>query len=107
MEMKRVTPVLAKRLDGNKKKTIEELGFKGIGLRTESIRTYPQGSLASQLLGFVNDEGEGTYGVEQALNDELGGTPGQLKAITDVKGVPLVSNRDNILRDPVAGERPD
>lgn len=97
--------VLAKRLDANQKKAIEDLEYKGIGLRAESIRTYPQGSLASQILGFVNDEGEGTYGIEQALNDKLAGTPGQLKAITDVKGVPLVSNRDNILRDPESGER--
>lgn len=97
--------VLAKKLDDDKKKKIEALGFKGVGLRTESIRTYPQGSLASQLLGFVNDEGEGKYGVEQFLDDKLRGRPGQLKAITDVRGVPLVSNRDNVLKDPVAGKR--
>lgn len=97
--------VLAKKLDPNKKSALEGLSLKGIGLRAESIRTYPQGTLASQLLGFVNDEGQGTYGVEQAMNEKLAGKPGQLKAITDVKGVPLVSNRDNILRDPEAGER--
>lgn len=97
--------VLAKRLDANKKQAIEALDFKGVGLRTESIRTYPQGSLAAQLLGFVDAEGVGKYGIEQALDDKLKGKIGELKAITDVRGVPLVSNQDNILRDPVAGER--
>ena len=33
-----------------------------------NYRTYPQGQLAAQVLGFVNDEGEGQYGLEQALN---------------------------------------
>ncbi len=97
--------VLEKKLKENTKNAIEALDIKGVGLREESIRTYPQGSLASQLLGFVNDEGQGTYGVEQFLNDQLGGEPGQLKAITDVHGVPLVSNQDNVIKDPVPGDR--
>ena len=97
--------VLEKKLNGNIKKAIEALDIKGIGLREESIRTYPQGKLASQLLGFVNDEGAGTYGLEQFLNGKLAGQPGQLKAITDVHGVPLVSNPDNVIKDPIPGER--
>lgn len=105
MEVDTRYAVLAKRLDANKKQAIEALDFKGVGLRTESIRTYPQGSLAAQLLGFVDAEGVGKYGIEQALDDKLKGKTGELKAITDVRGVPLVSNQDNILRDPVAGER--
>ncbi|HET7673106.1 MAG TPA: penicillin-binding protein 2, partial [Candidatus Saccharimonadales bacterium] len=97
--------VLAKKLDKDKKSAIEALDIKGIGLREESIRAYPQGNLAAQILGFVNDEGEGVYGIEQYMNDVLSGTPGELKAITDIKGVPLVSNQDNVLKDPVAGKR--
>lgn len=97
--------VLAKRLDKTKKEKIEKLDIKGVGLRAESIRTYPQKDLASQVLGFVNAEGVGTYGLEQFLDSQLRGTPGQLKAITDSRGVPLVSNEDNILKDAVPGER--
>lgn len=96
--------VLAKKLDKNKKQKIEALDIKGVGLRTEDIRAYPQGSLASQILGFVNDDGQGTYGVEQYLDDQLKGEPGELKAITDIRGVPLVSNKDNVLKDPVPGK---
>lgn len=97
--------VLAKKLDANKKEEIEKLDIKGVGLRTESIRTYPQGTLAAQMLGFVNDEGKGSYGLEEYLDERLRGSPGQLKAITDAKGVPLVSNSSNVLKDPVPGER--
>lgn len=97
--------VLAKKLGADKKSEIENLDIKGVGLRTESVRVYPQGSLAAQMLGFVNNEGQGTYGVEQFLDEKLKGRPGQLKAITDSRGVPLVSNQDNILKDPEPGQR--
>ena len=97
--------VLAKKLNRDQSKKLEGLGFNGIGTRAESYRTYPQGSLASQVLGFVNDEGKGQYGVEEFLDKQLGGTPGELKAITDAAGVPLVSNKDNVVTDPKAGNQ--
>jgi cell division protein FtsI/penicillin-binding protein 2 len=96
--------VLAKKLTKDQKDRLDTLEYKGIGTRDESYRTYPEGSLASQSLGFVNDDGAGQYGVEEFLNTKLKGTPGELKAITDAQGVPLVSNKDNIVTDPKAGD---
>lgn len=97
--------VLAKKLSKDQKNKLDDLKEKGIGTREESYRTYPQGQLAAQLLGFVNDQGEGKYGVEQALQDKLKGSPGLLKAITDAKGVPLVANKDNVSIEPTPGKR--
>lgn len=97
--------VLAKRVDKATKDKVFDLKLTGIGVQAIPYRTYPQGTLASQLLGFVNDDGDGKYGLEQALNDELKGQPGQLKAITDAEGVPLATNRENILRDPKPGQK--
>lgn len=97
--------VLAKRLDKTKSDKIKRLDLKGIGTRETPQRTYPQGALAGQLLGFVNDEGKGRYGLEQALNKELSGTPGQLKAITDAQGVPLAANKDNVVVEAQPGKR--
>lgn len=97
--------VLAKKLDKDKKAAIDALELKGVGTREALYRTYPQGGLAAQALGFVNDEGVGTYGIEQALNEELSGTPGQLKAITDARGIPLAANKDNIVTEPEKGSR--
>jgi cell division protein FtsI (penicillin-binding protein 3) len=97
--------VLAKKLDKEQHERIVDLELKGVGTREASYRTYPQGRLASQLLGFVNDEGAGTYGLEQALDEELRGVPGQLRAITDAQGVPLASNKDNVLTEPKHGHR--
>jgi cell division protein FtsI (penicillin-binding protein 3) len=97
--------VLAKKLSKDQAKKIDGLDLKGIGAREAPYRTYPQGSLAAQLLGFVNDDGDGKYGLEQALNKELAGTPGQLKAITDAAGVPLAANEDNVNIEPKSGSR--
>lgn len=96
--------VLAKRLPKDQQKKITSLKLPGIGTQAVNYRTYPQNTLAAQLLGFVNAEGKGSYGVEQALNKELAGTPGRLKAVTDVRGVPLAASRDNIQINPVAGK---
>jgi cell division protein FtsI/penicillin-binding protein 2 len=38
-------------------------------------RSYPEKDLASNILGFVNWEGEGFFGVEEKFNDELAGSP--------------------------------
>ncbi len=97
--------VLAKRLSKETSNRIQSLELKGVGTRATPQRTYPQGSLAAQALGFVNDEGKGTYGIEQALNKVLSGTPGQLKAITDAQGVPLAANKDNVMIEPRNGKR--
>jgi cell division protein FtsI/penicillin-binding protein 2 len=96
--------VLAKRLSEDQKRKIEALKLPGIGLQAQNYRTYPQGSLASQTLGFVDNDGNGQYGVEQYLNKQLNGTPGKLKAITDVRGVPLAASKDNIQINPKAGD---
>ena len=97
--------ILAKKLNKSQSDKIMDLDLKGIGTREVPYRTYPQGSLAAQILGFVNDDGEGKYGLEQALNAELKGRPGQIKAITDASGVPLAANEDNVNVEPESGKR--
>lgn len=96
--------ILAKKLNKDQHKKVMDLDLIGIFDSESNIRTYPQTELAAQLLGFVNDESEGKYGVEQAMNDELAGTVGRLKAITDRKGVPLLATSDNVLIDPIDGK---
>ncbi|MDB5170098.1 MAG: putative Peptidoglycan glycosyltransferase [Candidatus Saccharibacteria bacterium] len=88
--------VLGKKLTEEQSKAVAALKLPGLGTEEQQYRTYPQQQLASQLLGFVNNDGVGKYGIEQALNKELSGTPGELKAITDVHGVPLAASKDNI-----------
>jgi cell division protein FtsI/penicillin-binding protein 2 len=95
--------VLAKKVSDSVSKQILGLKIPGIGSISQSYRIYPQGSLASQVLGFVNDDGVGEYGIEQALNKELTGVPGRVKAVTDINGIPLASSSSNIQTQPVNG----
>ena len=96
--------VLAKKISPDQHNLITKLKYPGLGMIAIDYRTYPQANLASQLLGFVNDDGVGVYGLEQYLNKQLQGTPGQLKAITDIRGVPLAASKDNIDVAPKTGD---
>jgi len=96
--------VLAKKLSSDQSKRLLALKVPGLGTQGQYYRIYPQGSLASQELGFVDNDGNGQYGLEQALNKRLEGKPGEVKAVTDVNGVPLAASKDNVETAPVDGD---
>jgi cell division protein FtsI/penicillin-binding protein 2 len=96
--------ILDKQVNAENNSKLLAMKIPGIGSQEQDYRTYPQGSLASQVLGFVNNQGEGEYGIEQALNKELAGTPGQLKAITDANGIPLAASKGNVEKPAVNGD---
>lgn len=81
--------VLARQVTRTQAQKIQEADLEGVGLQQGSRRVYPEGQLASQLLGYVNREGEGQYGIEELLNERLTGTPGLLQSVTDVRRIPL------------------
>jgi cell division protein FtsI/penicillin-binding protein 2 len=91
--------IIANRVTRAQADKIKEEGLRGIGFQAISQRVYPEGALASQVLGFVNAEGVGNYGVEGYLNDELDGVDGRLETVTDVSDVPLTVGDRNI-REP-------
>lgn len=96
--------ILAKQLSAAQSNQILAFKFPGVGTQSQDYRIYPQGSLASQVLGFVNVNGVGEYGLEQALNPRLAGTPGRVKAVTDVNGVPLAATKGNVEIAPKNGD---
>ncbi len=69
--------------EGNK---IAALKINGVTVLPEMERVYPEGQLASQVLGFVNKDGDGQYGLEGYYNDELKGDSGLLSAEKDITG---------------------
>jgi cell division protein FtsI/penicillin-binding protein 2 len=95
--------ILANKITPAQSNSIIKNQLPGIGTQAQSYRIYPQGSLASQVLGFVDNSDHGEYGIEQYLNKELSGTPGELKAITDANGVPLVASGKNVQIPPKPG----
>lgn len=73
----------------------KDAALAGLLLEPEQVRVYPQEgggpdtSLAAHLLGFVNREGAGQYGVEAFYHDELAGLPRAYAAQRDVGGRPI------------------
>lgn len=50
----------------------------GVWFEEEYKRTYPNGSLACDVIGFTSNDNVGTYGLEEYYNDTLNGTPGRV-----------------------------
>lgn len=50
---------------------------QGVWLEDDYTRTYPYGSLASDVIGFTYSGNAGAIGIESAYNDVLNGTDGR------------------------------
>lgn len=57
---------------------IQEHDISGIHLEPTSVRVYPQGTLAAQVIGFTNASNDGTEGIEASYNSFLAGSAGKV-----------------------------
>src|SRR5256712_5994335 len=69
---------LRRRLPEDTANRIAALRIEGLGFEKEPKRLYPNGAIGAQVLGFVNDDGLGQYGVEGRYDEVLRGVPGRL-----------------------------
>ncbi len=74
------------------KKVIKEQKLVGIQFRRENHRLYPNGSLASQLLGFVNKDDEGMEGLELVLDKKIRGSQQMQRLRTDANKIPIFNS---------------
>lgn len=81
--------VVAKQLTRTQAEKLRSKKLAGLGFQKGSRRVYPEGQLGSQMLGYVNNDGMGQYGLEGALNTQLTGRQGLLQTVTDVRQIPL------------------
>ena len=80
---------LKRKMSGAVGDKIKKLGFEGIGTMMEPKRTYPQSSLASQLIGTVGTDNTGLSGLEQLFDKELHGSDGKRRVVRDALGDPV------------------
>lgn len=64
--------------------------LQGIHLTPDTKRLYPFGSLAGNVIGFVNASNVGAYGLEASYDDVLSGSTGLTITPTNVNGTPLL-----------------
>ncbi len=93
---------LARRVPAAAADAIKKLGIAGIDLTPGSLRTYPRGMLASQVIGAVGLDGNGLFGLEYAHDKVLHGRDGEQRSVLD-GGRQRIEVQD--VRRSVPGER--
>ena len=88
--------IIAKNVPRDTAEQIADAEIPAIWLKKTNQRVYPEGTLASGLLGFVNNDGVGQYGAEGSFNKLLSGEDGLIKTIADVNKVALSIGKDNV-----------
>lgn len=63
--------VLKEGLEEREIEEVKNLKEKNIFLIKTTKRVYPQGNLASNILGFLDKDGQGRYGVEEYFDEDL------------------------------------
>ncbi|MDP2643015.1 MAG: penicillin-binding protein 2 [Candidatus Peregrinibacteria bacterium] len=102
--------ILKRRLSPDISDTIKKM-FKedkdkllsGLGMQEESFRYYPEGNLAASLLGYVNYENQGEYGIESTFDTELSGVAGKFNSKKDSMGRQITVG-DSVLQPAIDGD---
>ncbi|HUE21245.1 MAG TPA: penicillin-binding protein [Bryobacteraceae bacterium] len=65
---------------------LRSLHLDWIRFADESRRNYPRNTLAAHVIGAVDGEETGQWGLEKSLESSLRGAPGSVSVLTDAKG---------------------
>lgn len=79
-------PAIKKRIDKETADKIGALEIAGVSLEKNYSRFYPEKEFLSQVLGFVDFENRGRYGIEEYYDGLLRGEGGTLKGLKDNLG---------------------
>jgi cell division protein FtsI/penicillin-binding protein 2 len=77
---------IARQADPAQAAALQQLKLPGLGFYAEERRSYPQRSVAAQVLGYVGIDGEGLAGLELQFDDALAGRPGKETLVKDPSG---------------------
>ena len=64
---------LARKVEPEQGRRLEQLSIDGIGMVMEGRRFYPKGPLLAHVLGFVGMDGKGLEGLERRYDSQLHG----------------------------------
>ena len=90
-------------LDFSKGAGLHDADAPGLRVVLTTKRSYPEGDLASTLLGFVGRDHIGLTGIERDFDSELGGTPGTIYFERDSIGNRLQLGSERVGQKPEAG----
>ncbi|MDD9301084.1 MAG: penicillin-binding protein 2 [Desulfobacter sp.] len=93
--------ILARRVSPDQAKAIKRLNLRGIYLKNDTKRFYPNRSLAAQVIGFTGKEDRGLEGLEFKFNAVLEGS--RVKTIVRRDGAGRILDIDRGKRDELKG----
>ncbi len=82
---------IARKMSPPKAEAVKKLKVEGLDLVKESLRVYPKGAAACQLVGFTDVDSNGLEGIERFYNSFLKGARGWKLGLKDAKQRELVS----------------
>jgi cell division protein FtsI (penicillin-binding protein 3) len=104
----RLVPLLSKSKDGyvilndelnlNSGRKLASLDFPGITVQNSSVRTYPNGPIATSVLGGTDAAGAGSAGLEYQYQKLLAGSTGITREFVSSSGVSLPSSFSTVIR---------
>jgi cell division protein FtsI (penicillin-binding protein 3)/stage V sporulation protein D (sporulation-specific penicillin-binding protein) len=71
----------------------------GFTYSSDERRVYPQGTVASSVLGYAGTDNTGLAGLELELNKQLSGTPGRATVVRDALGQAVNTMQERPARD--------
>ncbi|MDD5074329.1 MAG: penicillin-binding protein 2 [Candidatus Peribacteraceae bacterium] len=77
--------------------------LRSIALLPEHWRFYPDGTVASQVVGFLNPNQEAQYGIERTFDPQLRGQEGLISTVSDPSGGQILTADQRII-DPKDGD---
>lgn len=72
--------------------------LRGIALIPEHWRIYPDGTVGSQVVGFLNINQQPQNGIERTFDHDIRGQEGRISSLTDPFGGQIVSDDQNIVQ---------
>ncbi|GMT46917.1 MAG: stage V sporulation protein D [bacterium] len=94
LEEKKRYVLLARRVLPEQAAAAQRLKLKGIGVKPDMERFYPNGFLASHVLGFVDVDNRGREGVEKRYDSSLTADGGKVYLARDARGNILYRGAD-------------
>jgi cell division protein FtsI (penicillin-binding protein 3) len=81
---------------------LTQMGYQGLDTRRDPLRSYPAKDVAANLVGWINDGGDGADGAELLFSSLLAGEDGS--TTYDIGGGNRIPLGDNSVQEPVDGQ---
>ncbi len=94
--------IVKRRVESEQVEQIRALEMPGIRLDDDTKRYYPNGSLASHVIGFTGNDNQGLWGLESVYHDVLKGQAGRIITAKSANGSDMPYEYEQYM-DPIQG----